>query len=83
MMLLRNKGLYWVALLLIGVLAVLLAFGLPSARAAEKIEKLTYGSGGKNRTYYLFVPEAASAGNAPVIVLEKPIHINLCLNQIL
>jgi poly(3-hydroxybutyrate) depolymerase len=53
---------------LIGILSVAVLAAWPAA-AAEKIEKLTFGSGGKNRTYYLFVPEKASAGNAPMIVL--------------
>jgi poly(3-hydroxybutyrate) depolymerase len=49
------------------LLAILLC-ALP-AGAAEKIEKLTFGSGGKNRTYYLFVPEKARAGSAPILIL--------------
>ena len=33
---------------------------------AGKVEKLTFGSGGATRTYYLFVPEKASAIHAQV-----------------
>jgi poly(3-hydroxybutyrate) depolymerase len=41
-----------------------------SASAADaKIEKLTFGSGGSNRTYYLFIPEKAAAGDAPLLLL--------------
>ncbi len=54
---------------LIGFLFLVVAGAMLPAVAAEKVEKLTYGSGEKNRTYYLFVPEKASAGSAPLIVL--------------
>jgi poly(3-hydroxybutyrate) depolymerase len=40
------------------------------ARAADKITKETFGSGGHTRTYYLLVPEAAKRQTpAPMIVL--------------
>src|SRR5829696_7068407 len=41
--------------------------GLSGADA--KVEKLTFGSGGMERTYYLYVPEKAAAGNAPLLLL--------------
>ena len=51
-------------------LALALLCALPaSAAEKEKIEKLTFGSGGKTRTYYLFVPEKARAGSAPILIL--------------
>lgn len=53
---------------LIAMLSVL-SLVTTQATAAAKVEKLTYGSGGKNRTYYLFVPETAPTGSAPVVVL--------------
>lgn len=40
-----------------------------SAGAAEKIEKLTFESAGQKRTYYLFIPEKAHPGPAPLILL--------------
>jgi poly(3-hydroxybutyrate) depolymerase len=53
------------------ILSLLLALLLsPSRPAAEaKVEKLTFGSGGANRTYYLFVPEKAAGGSAPMLLL--------------
>jgi poly(3-hydroxybutyrate) depolymerase len=54
------------------ILAVLVCTGLwlPASAAAEaKVEKLTFGSGGVNRTYYLFVPEKAAGGSAPMLLL--------------
>jgi poly(3-hydroxybutyrate) depolymerase len=42
---------------------------LPAPPADAKIEKLAFGSGGLNRTYYLFIPERAAAGNAPLLLL--------------
>ena len=62
-------------------LSVLLCVGLwlpgnsvglrpPDAEAAEaKVQKLTFGSGGATRTYYLFIPEKAGSGPAPVVLL--------------
>lgn len=51
--------------------ASLLAFGVEaSAKDAEKIVKSTLASGGKQRTYYLFVPETVKPEKrAPLIVL--------------
>ena len=40
-----------------------------SAAEETKVQKLTFGSGGVNRSYYLFVPEKAAAGNAPLLLL--------------
>jgi poly(3-hydroxybutyrate) depolymerase len=40
-----------------------------SAGAAEKVEKLTFESAGQKRTCYLFIPEKANPGPAPVILL--------------
>jgi poly(3-hydroxybutyrate) depolymerase len=38
--------------------------------AADKMTKETFGSGGRTRTYYLLVPEAAKkAGSPPLVVL--------------
>lgn len=49
---------------------VCVCLGLPAVSAAEgKVEKLTFGSGGVNRTYYLFVPEKAAGGSAPMLLL--------------
>jgi poly(3-hydroxybutyrate) depolymerase len=40
------------------------------ATAADKMTKETFGSGGRTRTYYLLVPEAAKkAGSPPLVVL--------------
>jgi poly(3-hydroxybutyrate) depolymerase len=53
------------------LLSLLLAMLLsPSPLAAEaKVQKLTFGSGGATRTYYLFVPEKAAGGSAPLLLL--------------
>jgi len=58
----------------VGILAVLACIGLcggplESARADAKVEKLTFASGGSNRSYYLYIPEKAAAGNAPLLLL--------------
>ena len=47
------------------------ALGYTVGFAADaKVQKLTFGSGGITRTYYLFVPETASAsGSAPLLLL--------------
>ncbi len=46
------------------------ALWLPVSAAAEaKVEKLTFGSGGATRTYYLFVPEKTAGGSAPLLLL--------------
>jgi len=43
---------------------------LPGSVAAEaKVQKLTFGSGGATRTYYLFIPEKAASGPAPALLL--------------
>ena len=42
---------------------------LTPAAAEAKVEKLTFGSGGANRTYYLFIPEKAAGGSAPLLLL--------------
>jgi poly(3-hydroxybutyrate) depolymerase len=34
-----------------------------------KVERLTFGSGGATRSYYLFIPEKAAAGSAPLLLL--------------
>jgi predicted esterase len=42
----------------------------PDAAAADaKVQKLTFGSGGETRTYYLFISEKAGSGPASVILL--------------
>ncbi len=40
-----------------------------SVGASEKVERLTFESAGQKRTYYLFIPEKANPGPAPVILL--------------
>ena len=42
---------------------------LVSARADAKVEKLTFASGGMTRSYYLYIPEKAVAGKAPLLLL--------------
>jgi len=50
------------------VAAILLAPAV--ATAADKMTRETFGSGGRTRTYYLLVPEAAKkAGSPPLVVL--------------
>ena len=49
------------------VVAASLVAGPPPADA--KVQKLTFGSGGVSRTYYLFVPEKASPGPSPLLLL--------------
>ena len=50
------------------VVAILLVPVVSSA--ADKMTKETFGSGGRTRTYYLLVPEAAKkAGSPPLVVL--------------
>jgi poly(3-hydroxybutyrate) depolymerase len=46
-----------------------LSVGMSSAAEEPKVQKLTFGSGGINRSYYLFIPEKAAAGNAPLLLL--------------
>jgi poly(3-hydroxybutyrate) depolymerase len=40
-----------------------------AARAEAKVQKLTFGSGGINRNYYLYVPEKAAPGPSPLLLL--------------
>ena len=59
---------------LIGLVALcgcigLCAGPLESSRADAKVEKLSFASGGINRTYYLYIPEKAAAGQAPLLLL--------------
>lgn len=43
---------------------------LPATVAAEaKVEKLTFESGGAKHTYYLFIPDKAAGGSAPLLLL--------------
>jgi len=53
------------------ILAGLLLVAAPAAGLAAKAEVLkeTLESGGKTRTYWLFVPEGASAASRPLVVL--------------
>ena len=46
-----------------------IVIGVSPAAEEPKVQKLTFGSGGVNRSYYLFVPEKAAAGNAPLLLL--------------
>ena len=41
---------------------------LPVA-AEAKVERLTFGSGGATRSYYLFIPDKAAGGPAPLLLL--------------
>ena len=57
-----------------GLLALCTCIGLSagrltSARVDAKVEKLTFASGGMTRSYYLYVPEKAAAGKAPLLLL--------------
>jgi poly(3-hydroxybutyrate) depolymerase len=46
------------------------ALWMPAATIVDaKVEKLTFGSAGSTRTYYLFIPEKAGSGPAPVLLL--------------
>jgi poly(3-hydroxybutyrate) depolymerase len=49
--------------------ATLCAAPLASSRAEAKVEKLTFASGGINRTYYLYIPEKAAEGKAAPLLL--------------
>jgi poly(3-hydroxybutyrate) depolymerase len=56
--------------LLAGLAALLLCVpSVTAARAEAKVQKLTFGSGGVNRTYYLYIPEKASPGPSPLLLL--------------
>jgi poly(3-hydroxybutyrate) depolymerase len=51
-------------------LFVCVCLWLPARVSADaKVEKLTFGSGGATRTYYLFVPDKAAGGSAPLLLL--------------
>lgn len=50
-------------------LGVLLSVPGLLARADAKVEKLTFGSGGITRTYYLYVPEKSAEGPVPLLLL--------------
>jgi poly(3-hydroxybutyrate) depolymerase len=55
---------------MLGVLAISFVLCATSAPAAEKVVKETFGAGGRNRTYYLFVPDKATADRpAPLLLL--------------
>lgn len=59
---------------LLGLIALCACVALGAGRvetspADAPIEKLTFASGGITRTYYLYVPEKAAAGNAPLLLL--------------
>ena len=55
---------------MLAVLAISFALCATSIPAAEKVVKETFGAGGRNRTYYLFVPDKATAdAPAPLLVL--------------
>jgi poly(3-hydroxybutyrate) depolymerase len=55
---------------MLGVLAVSFVLCATSTPTAEKVVKETFGAGGRNRTYYLFVPDRASAdAPAPLLLL--------------
>jgi poly(3-hydroxybutyrate) depolymerase len=53
------------------LLSLLLALlFVPSPLAPEaKVQKLTFGSGGTTRSYYLFIPDKAAGGSAPLLLL--------------
>ncbi len=54
----------------IGIIAtVLLLLCTTAAAAGPKIEKATVESAGQKRTYYLYVPESAKTGPAPLLLL--------------
>ena len=56
----------------LGVIGLVVSSAVPTAapRAADaKVQKLTFGSGGVNRTYYLYVPEKASPGPSPLLLM--------------
>jgi poly(3-hydroxybutyrate) depolymerase len=54
---------------ILSVLACVCLWPPISAAAEAKVEKLTFGSGGATRTYYLFVPDKAAGGSAPLLLL--------------
>lgn len=53
-------------------IAIVAGFALTTAErpaADDKVQKLTFASGGINRTYYLYIPEKGASGNAPLLLL--------------
>src|SRR5438128_1250956 len=54
------------------ILSVFVCVGLwlPISVAPDaKVQKLTFGSGGATRSYYLFIPDKAAGGSAPLLLL--------------
>ena len=52
-----------------GTIALLLIFVITAAAATPKIQKAEVESGGKKRTYYVFVPDSAKTDAAPMLLL--------------
>jgi poly(3-hydroxybutyrate) depolymerase len=58
-----------------GMLSVFVCVGLwlvtgaASLAAEAKVERLTFGSGGETRSYYLFIPDKVGSGPAPLLLL--------------
>ena len=48
---------------------LMLLFAITAAAATPKIEKAEIESGGKKRTYYVFVPESVKTESAPLLLL--------------
>lgn len=46
-----------------------LLISVSPAAAEGKVERLTFGSGGASRSYYLFIPDKAGSGPAPLLLL--------------
>ena len=54
----------------IGSVLVCVGLWLPIPVAPDaKVQKLTFGSGGATRSYYLFIPDKAVGGSAPLLLL--------------
>jgi poly(3-hydroxybutyrate) depolymerase len=52
------------------IIAIVLVFGFSGSAVAQKVRKETFESQGKKRTYYLVVPDGASAARpAPLLML--------------
>jgi poly(3-hydroxybutyrate) depolymerase len=51
------------------LLISLLLFATRVGAAEGKVEHLKFGSGGETRSYYLFIPDKAAPGPAPLLVL--------------
>ena len=50
--------------------AIVLMLAMPPPVSADKVVKETFGAGGRNRTYYLFVPDQATVDTpAPLLLL--------------